>query len=133
MSGMRGGSVIPSFWGHCKLNNWHKIIEFSNVFFLGRFALFSKTQPRRPLSTPFPEAAGVGQLEMQKAMPLDRRPTPPWWYSLLDGSTLVNHLFVIFLCRKRYGMGDKREFCFVLLCVVNVNCSIKRSSTMAKN
>jgi hypothetical protein len=24
----------------------------------------------------------VGRLEMQKAMPLDRRPTPPWWCSL---------------------------------------------------
>ena len=44
---------------------------------------------------------------------------------MLDGSTLVNHLFVLsFLCRKCYGMVDKREFCFVLLCVVNINCSI---------
>ena len=38
-----------------------------------------------------------------------------------------NHLFVLFLCRKCYGMVDKREFCFVLLCAGNVNCSIKRS------
>jgi hypothetical protein len=29
-------------------------------------------------------------------------------------------------------MVDKREFCFVLLCVVNVKCSIKGSSTTAK-
>ena len=75
----------------------------------------------------------MGRLEMQKAMPLDQRPTPPWWCSLLDGSTLVNHVFVLFLCRKCYGMVDKREFCFVLLCVVNVNCSIKYSSKTAKN
>jgi hypothetical protein len=33
---------------------------------------------------------------MQNAMPLDRRPAPPWWCSLLDGSTLVNHLSVLF-------------------------------------
>jgi hypothetical protein len=33
MSRTRGGSVITSFWGRCKLNNWHKIIEFSSVFF----------------------------------------------------------------------------------------------------
>jgi len=65
-----------------------------------------------------PEATGVGRLEMQKAMPLDRRPTPPWWCSLLDGSTLVSHLFVLFLCSKCYGMVDKREFCFVLSCVL---------------
>ncbi len=108
--------------------NYNKNVEFSNNFFLSRFVLFSKTQPRHPRSTPSPEAAGVGRLEMQKAMPLDRRPTPPWWCSLLDGSTLVNHLFVLFLCNKCYSMLDKREFCFVLLCVVNVNCSIKRSS-----
>ncbi len=100
--------------------------------FLSQFVLFSKTQPRHPRSTPSPEANRVGQLEMQKAMPLDRRPTPPWWCSLLDDSTLVNHLFVLFLCRKCSGMVDKREFCFVLLCVVNINCSIKRSSTTAK-
>jgi hypothetical protein len=108
--------------------NYNKPVEFSNYFFLGRFVLFSKTQPHRPRSTSSPEATGVGRLEMQKAMPLDRRPTPLWWCSLLDGSTLVNHLFVLFLCNKCYGMLDKREFCFVLLCVVNVNCSIKRSS-----
>jgi len=35
---------------------------------------------------------------MQKAMQLDRQPTPPWWCSMLDGSTLVNHLLVLFLC-----------------------------------
>jgi len=29
---------------------------------------------------------------------------------------------------KCYGMLDKRKFCIVLLCVVNVNCSIKQSS-----
>ena len=108
--------------------NSTKIVDFSNNFFLGRFVLFSKTQPRCPRSTPSPEATGVGRLEMQKAMPLDRRATPPWWCSLLDGWTLVNHLFVLFLCKKCYGMLDQSEFCFVLLCVVNVNCSIIRSS-----
>ena len=108
--------------------NYNKIVEFSNYNFLGRFELFSKTQPHRPRSTPSPEATKVGRLEMQKAMLLDRRPTPPWWCSLLDASTLVNHLFALFLCNKCYGMLGKREFCFVLLCVVNVNCSIKCSS-----
>jgi hypothetical protein len=125
MSGTRGGSVIPSFWGRCKLNNWYKtiikLLSLVTNFFLSRFVLFSKTQPRRPRSTPSPEATGVGRLEMQKAMPLDRQPTPPWWCSLLEDSTLVNHLFLLFLCRKCYGMADEREFCFVLLCVVNVN------------
>jgi hypothetical protein len=29
-------------------------------------------------------------------------------------------------------MVDNREYCFVLLCVVNVNCSINRSSKTAK-
>ncbi len=121
-AGRVGGSAIPSFWGRFKLNNWYKLLKLLltsvTIFFLGQFVLFSKTQPRRPWSTPSPEATGVGQLEMQKAMPQDRGPTPPWWCSLLDGLTLVNHLFVLFLCSKCYGYGmlDKREFCFVLVC-----------------
>jgi hypothetical protein len=32
----------------------------------------------------------VGPLEMQKAMPLDRQPTPPWWCSLLDGFNQID-------------------------------------------
>jgi len=66
------GGVVSRITG---INN--KIFEFSNYFFLGRFVLFSKTHQRRPQSTPSPEATGVGRLEMQKAMPLDWRPTPP--------------------------------------------------------
>ena len=93
-----GEARYHHFWGIVSWItgiNYNKIVEFSNQFFLGRFVLFTKTQPLRPWSTPSPEATGVGCLEMQNAMPLDRRPTPPWWCSLLDGSTLVNHLFVL--------------------------------------
>ena len=121
--------------GRCKLNNWYKLLKSLSLvtIFFSAGLYYSKTQPHRPRSTPSPEATGVGRLEMQKAMPLDRRPTPPWRCSLLDGLTLVNHLFVLFLCSKCYGMLDKREFCFVLVCVVNFICSITRSSTTAKS
>jgi hypothetical protein len=70
----------------------------------------------------------VGRLEMQKAMPLDRRPTPPWWCSVLDGLIHVKHLFVLFLCSKCYGMVDKREFCFFLL-IVAYNVVAQRQKT----
>jgi len=50
---------------------------------------------------------------------------------ILDGSTLVDHPFVLFLRSKCYGMVEweffVRVFCYVEYNKV-VNCSIKRSS-----
>ena len=60
--------------------------------------------------------AGGGGARNTITMPLDWRPASPWWCSLLDGSTLVKHLFLLFPCSKCYGMVDKMEF--VCSCVL---------------
>ncbi len=68
--------------------NLKYIVEFTKFFFLSPFILFSKTPRHSPRPTPSAEAPGGGAAQNIKAVPLYRRPAPPWCCSLLDGCCL---------------------------------------------
>ena len=86
--------MIPSFLGgitvEWRLKTKIKSLSLLIIFFLGpfEFILFSKTLRHRPRPTPSAEAPGGGAAQNIKAVPLDRRPAPPWCCSLLDGYCL---------------------------------------------
>ncbi len=106
--------------------NDNKIVEISNFFFSA--GLFYLVKPSHAaLGQPLPQRLpGWGGWKCKK--PCCWTGDQPhhggvlcWMVGLL--STIC---FVLFLCRKCYGMLDKREFCFVLLCgVVNVSITAK--------
>ncbi len=66
----------------------NKSLSLLIIFFLSPFILFSKTPRHRPRPTSSAEAPGGGVAQNIKAVPLDRRPAPPWCCSLLDGCCL---------------------------------------------
>ena len=65
-----------------------KSLSLLIIFFLSPFILLSKTPRHRPRPTRSAEAPGGGAAQNIKAVPLDRRPAPPWCCSLLDGCCL---------------------------------------------
>ena len=91
-SGRRGGSTIPSFSGGItvkwRLKTKIKSLSLLIIFFRSPFILFSKTLRHSPRPTPSAEAPGGGAAQNIKAVPLDQRPAPPWFCSLLDGCCL---------------------------------------------
>ncbi len=79
--------MIPAFWGALELIEVKTKIKLLSLRFFFLAASLNELDPLntaldRPLSAEFP---GGGAAQNIKAVPLDRLPVSPWWFSLLDG------------------------------------------------